>query len=909
MAKKSGKSKSRIPVAIAIAIGAAFGLLGLAKAFDVLELRLYDFFLGLKNPVKQDSTIVLLDVDEGSINYAGSWPWPRGLMARGLETLAEYGASYAVFDIEYINRSPMSVDKNYLEDGLKAEFNGTFDEIGSGVGDLFSALSSGNIKLRDAREYGNQLIDLIQQDNRGLYDKTKKVAIENDSYLGRAMRLFGSAYVTVNKQDEEMNAVPAEQRRATEERFSYPKVTVRSPVQFTGKDYLEPLPEISSMAAGAGFTNAEPDKDGIRRRINLVLEVKGKRYLQLSLAPLAHYLGDPEVVVNRSSILLKGAVLDGKRTDISIPVDSKGQMLIRWPKNKNYTDEDFFRHVPFYRLLKQRDNEDMLVANLRGLRALEAWGLVAGANPVDSCLAAWNAAEAAREKALETGSAEDRTAWLAAKKDFGAAVAEFTSARWDAQISGLLAKARAKAPAAEAPLYDDLAGRFGAFYEHCEEGQKAIEAEAAALSKELAGAFCIIGWTATATTDMGATPFSSSFVNVGTHAAVANTILQRDFVSDAPSWLGAILSLILSVGVVLLISRLKTLYQIVVGLGSTLAVFAGSYLVFNASGLHVPTLGPTLATFVSFLSYTLISFFVSEREKSFLRKAFGTYLSGDVINQIIENPDMLRLGGQRRWMTAMFTDVRGFSTISEQLDPEQLVSLLNFYLSDMSDLILQNHGTIDKYEGDAIISFYGAPLDYEKHARAACEAAVLMKKKEAELNDRFIRDGLSPSPLLTRIGLNTGDMVVGNMGTERKMDYTIMGNAVNLAARLEGVNKQYGSWILASDATKEEAGESFVFRRFDRVRVVGIKTPVQLWEVFGFSAETDEATLDFLSRFESAHQVYDGQDWKKAAAHFEALTSERPDDGPSAAYLKRAQGFVAKAPPAGWDGVLNLSEK
>lgn len=305
----------------------------------------------------------------------------------------------------------------------------------------------------------------------------------------------------------------------------------------------------------------------------------------------------------------------------------------------------------------------------------------------------------------------------------------------------------------------------------------------------------------------------------------------------------------------------------------------------------------------------MVSFIISEREKSFLRKAFGTYLSGDVINEMIEDPSMLKLGGQKKWITAMFTDVKGFSTISEALDAEHLVKLLNIYLSGMSDIILEQRGTIDKYEGDAIISFFGAPVDYKEHARLACRAAVLMRRKEVELNELFMREGMSPNPLLTRIGINTGDMVVGNMGTERKMDYTIMGNAVNLAARLEGVNKQYGSWLLISDMTKNEIGDEFITRRFDRVRVVGINTPVQLWELVELKEAVDSATLDFLRRFEEAHCVFDRRDWKEAFKLFKALRDERPDDGPSDAYLRKCEAFIQKPPADNWDGVFSLTQK
>ena len=156
---------------------------------------------------------------------------------------------------------------------------------------------------------------------------------------------------------------------------------------------------------------------------------------------------------------------------------------------------------------------------------------------------------------------------------------------------------------------------------------------------------------------------------------------------------------------------------------------------------------------------------------------------------------------------------------------------------------------------------------------------------------------------------DTGDMVVGNMGTERKMDYTIMGNAVNLAARLEGVNKQYGSWILMSDATYKEAGDEFLARRLDRVRVVGINTPVQLWELIGFKSDADNGTLDFLARFDEAHEVFDTRDWKKAAKLLSSLAAERPDDGPTKSYIKKCEVFSLKPPSADWDGVFALTEK
>jgi adenylate cyclase len=304
-----------------------------------------------------------------------------------------------------------------------------------------------------------------------------------------------------------------------------------------------------------------------------------------------------------------------------------------------------------------------------------------------------------------------------------------------------------------------------------------------------------------------------------------------------------------------------------------------------------------------------MAFASSEQEKTFIRRAFSTYLSADVVQEIITDPGKLQLGGSKRHMSAIFTDVKGFSTISEKLDPEDLVRLLNDYLSCMSNVILDERGTIDKYEGDAIIAFFGAPLDLPDHALRSCASSIIMKRAEQELNLKYAANGLSPLPLLTRIGINTGSMVVGNMGTQQKMDYTIMGNAVNLAARLEGVNKQYGTWILASEDTIKEAGETIVSRRLDRVRVVGIDKPVRLCEVL---ETTDRAAPELLKMTKIFHEgldIFENRDWTSAAALFESALNINPDDGPSELYRKRCAEYRAKPPEGDWDGVYNLSQK
>jgi adenylate cyclase len=259
-------------------------------------------------------------------------------------------------------------------------------------------------------------------------------------------------------------------------------------------------------------------------------------------------------------------------------------------------------------------------------------------------------------------------------------------------------------------------------------------------------------------------------------------------------------------------------------------------------------------------------------------------------------------------MSALFTDIQGFSTISEQLDPEQLVQLLNRYLTEMSDIIMENMGTIDKYEGDAIVAFFGAPVYRKDHAALACRSAVEMKKAEAELNRVIMADHLSPAPIYTRIGINTGEMVVGNMGTSSKMNYTIMGNAVNLAARLEGVNKQYRTGgILISEYTKNEIGDEFVCRSLDRVRLVGIQTPVRLYELLGLQSEAGEP--DALAAWEDALARYEKREFAGAEEMFSAIASQNEKDGAAWLYMNKCREYMAAPPPDDWDGVNNLMQK
>ena len=389
-----------------------------------------------------------------------------------------------------------------------------------------------------------------------------------------------------------------------------------------------------------------------------------------------------------------------------------------------------------------------------------------------------------------------------------------------------------------------------------------------------------------------------------------DTILSESFITPLGSWWRIIFLIIFMPLLFVFTSGLSPVIRASTGFFVTLAVFIGAILLFRFTGFYWGSLGAVLSMVIAIITREIIAYNGSEKEKSFIRAAFSTYVSGDIVKEIIADPSLLQLGESKRYMTAIFTDVRSFSTISEALgDPTRLVSLLNIYLSARSDVVLAEKGTIDKFEGDAIITFFGAPVDLPDHALRACISAIKMKKVKAELNKEIMEQNFSPMSLLTHVGINTGYMVAGNMGTANKMNYTIMGNAVNLSVRLEGVNKQYGAWILASEDTVRDTGDALLYRKLDRVRVVGINEPVCLCELIDMAETADEIDKKRVFVFHEALDLFEKREWKPAVDGFREVISIKSDDEPSKIYLERSNKFIKTPPADTWDGVYNMTSK
>jgi adenylate cyclase len=424
---------------------------------------------------------------------------------------------------------------------------------------------------------------------------------------------------------------------------------------------------------------------------------------------------------------------------------------------------------------------------------------------------------------------------------------------------------------------------------------------------DFAGKWVLVGLTAPGLLDLKASPVSAIYPGVEVHATLLDNLLRGDFLRPAPIWAMWAGMLALAAAMVLVVLFFSGLLATLTGFAALALAYLGLVIGAFHYGWWADPVLPGVALGLSFTLAAAFSYATEGRQKLYIRRMFGQYMSETVISHLLEHPEKLQLGGERRRVTLFFSDLAGFTTISERLSAETVVSLLNDYLSAMTEIILDEAGTVDKFEGDAIMAFWGAPLDQPDQAARACRAALRQQAALKELNRQFA--GLNLPPLAMRIGLNTGDAIVGNLGSAKRFDYTVIGDTVNLASRLEGVNKFYASHIMASEATATECTGTVEFRELDLVAVKGKEQAIRVFEVLGLTGELEPGLIQRRQDFAQALELYRQGRFPEALAGFEAILTENPADGPARVYRDRCRKFMETPPPAGWDTVFRPEGK
>jgi adenylate cyclase len=703
---------------------------------ESLRLRSFDFYQTLKPREVTIRPVVIVDIDEDSLRAIGQWPWPRTVIAELVTRLQQLGAAAIGFDVIFPEQDRMSP-------GAVARSLSQIDEV---------------TRLR---------LELLPT---------------NDEVMAQAMRgtrvILGQAGVPFTLPDGGATNLP---RTGFASMGASP-----DPHLITFDGLLRNLPVLEQAAAGRGVLTIRPERDGIVRRVPLVMKAGGLMVPALTLEMLRVITNSGAILVRTDNAGIRSVAVPG----LEVPTDRNGQLWI------NFSPHDRGRFVPAKDILEGKVPPDRIAQRL-----------------------------------------------------------------------------------------------------------------------------AVIGASAVGLLDIKATPVDESMPGVEVQAQILENMLTKSLLAYPNYAVGVelIATLVFGALVVVLAPILGALTLLVLGAGVALALTAGSAYFYTQQGLLFDLTFPLLATFSIYVTLVFINYFREQKDRRRIRSAFGRYLSPALVEQLANSPKKLVLGGETRDMTIMFSDVRGFTTISESFkdDPQGLTHLMNRFLTPMTNAIIERKGTIDKYIGDAVMAFWNAPLDDKDHERHACEAALDMLRRVRELNqERELEakaEGVPFLPLNIGIGVNTGHCVVGNMGSDLRFDYSVLGDAVNLASRLEGRSKSYGTPIIVGSKTAARLNGEFAAIEIDLITVKGKSEPEYIYALLG---GPDMARDDgFRRRRDQLSQVlarYRKRDWNGALETLHLLRHAPDDFGLGEVYglyLARIQSFQETAPPDDWNGVYAFETK
>jgi adenylate cyclase len=701
-----------------------------------LKLRSFDFYQVLKPRNVTLKPVVVIDIDEESMNAIGQWPWPRTVLAELITRLRQYGVAAIGFDVLFPEPDRMS----------PASIARTFSQIDADTRKLLESLPSNDAVMADAMRGGKVV-------------------------LGQSGVPF--ALPGTGAQD-----VP---------RTGFASMgTNPDPHLITFDGLLKNLPILERVAAGRGVLTIRPERDGIVRRVPLVLRAGGETVPALTLEMLRVVTQSGAILIRSDAAGIRNIAVPG----LEIPTDQNGQLWINF-------------------------------------------------------------------------SAHDPTRFVSAK--------------------------------------DVLSGKVD--------------------PDRIAQRLAIVGTSAVGLLDIKATPVDEAMPGVEVQAQILENMLTKSVLSYPNYAVGVELltALVFGTLVIVLAPLLSPLTLLALGLGIALALTAAAAYFYTQQGLLFDLTFPLLSTFVIYVTLIFINYFREQKDRRRIRSAFGQYLSPALVEQLAQSPKKLMLGGEVRDMTIMFSDVRGFTTISESFkdDPQGLTQLMNRFLTPMTNAIIERKGTIDKYIGDAIMAFWNAPLDDSDHERHACEAALDMLRRVGELNRAREQEALAGGtryiPINIGIGVNTGQCVVGNMGSDLRFDYSVLGDPVNLASRLEGRSKSYGTPIIVGARTANRALADFAALEIDLITVKGKSEPEHIHALLGGPDEARQDDFRLMrDRVAEILRKYRSRDWTGALAllhQAQHVPNRFGLDGVYHLYSSRIRSFQETAPPDDWNGVHAFDTK
>ena len=899
----------------------AASMLGLAEG---LELKTFDSFVRMSPSVPMSDRIVHIDIDDDSIEALGEFPFVRSRYATVMDLLTKAGAEQIIFDIVFPDPSKPTADRAAL---AALERLKTVDELRRGIRAAAAdhdAIFAAALQ-RSSRVYLPYTFDTTYVYSAAVeawHGRAKQVLLSDmEAEPARLAKAIGVKVERVRDIEATLKRRVVREfldSREDESQLPYDAVCAALIPGYT-LGYCSPetalieaerrrwlaarrVAELAALPASAGqpanlrrerelnaaewtlmqhvrrsgFVNIEPDTyDGTLRRVRLAVVYNGRVYLQLAAQAALDSLGADMESVEIDARAFRFRV--GEET-VQIPVDSQGMALVNWAHGATGKWQDTFQHVPFAKIVELGEAGELLESTWRYLDERRFGG--------------------DRADALADPHATPET--IAAVED-----------RLSQELAGKLAKGKAMFAKVTDPA---RAARMRPQIEEIETELRAVaerRARCAALDQwlrdKVAGKTCIIGDTSTSSTDLNPTPVHSRQPGVTLHTNVMNMIFERQFLRRAPGWLNSLLVLLWGTTITIASLRGSAVRNLSLTILLVAANFAVGLLAFSKGHMHVAVRVPLVAQVLSFAAVVTFRQLTEERGKRQIRHAFEHYLSPEVVELVADDPGRLRLGGDMRELTVLFTDIQGFSAVCEGLDPPALVDWLNEYLTEMSETVIESGGVVDKYEGDLIMAFFGAPQDMPDHAARACLAMLENQAKLARLRKDWRARGMPP--IYARVGMNTDRVLVGNLGSRTRLNYSVIGDGVNLAARLEPANKVYGTDIMVSEATYEQAKDTVVARELDVIRVVGRAQPVRVYELLGLPGEVDDDTLKALELYAEGLACYRAREWTNAITAFQNAAAQRDGDLPSMTLMARCASYLEAPPPDDWDRVFNLTTK
>lgn len=394
---------------------------------------------------------------------------------------------------------------------------------------------------------------------------------------------------------------------------------------------------------------------------------------------------------------------------------------------------------------------------------------------------------------------------------------------------------------------------------------------------------------------------------VEVHANALSTLLTGDFIERVSGWSVLLAMVLLALLAWVVTKKLRPVKGLMVIVVLALGFVLASFYLFSSARIWLPVTMPLTTLVLAYVGHVVDLTVTEQRERWRVKRTFQHYVAGNVVDKMLETGELPQFGGERRELTVLFSDIRGFTNFSEKRKPEEVVQNLSEYLTSMVEVILANQGTLDKFVGDEIMALFGAPLYFPNHAEQACRTAIQMVEKLRELQKRWSSE--KKDYFQIGIGINTGKMIVGNLGSAQLFDYTVIGDEVNLAARLEGTNKFYWTTIIISESTYEQVKDKAIVRELDLVRVKGKSRPVRIYELRGMGSIPQIEEDLIVNVYNQGLAYYKERKWYQALTEFKKLLRYFPSDGPARVYVKRCLDFLEEPPPEDWDGVYEFKTK